>query len=580
MKNLLFILFCSLLLQNIETLAAGESGMFASGDTDTLAWTIHPDGTLRIGGTGVMPDYDYYSSPWNPYRSTITRVIIDNGVRSIGNDAFFNCYKLTSVTIPASVTCIGNYAFGNCNSLTSVAIPASVAHIGEEAFARCNHLVEISVDADNKAYTTVGGALVRRKPATPPCPSTEIEKFELAGTRQIIEREGDRLTVYVPYETAITSMTTHITLSDGATVSPASGGNQDFTSPQTYTVTASNGATSNYVVTVKRSPWRNVIKNGEAPFLEADCHNLIVFKDKMWLLGGWLGNLNHDKANYVNRGDYMSCQVWSTSDGIHWESKGDAPWSGRHINCVVYNEKLWVIGGDSDKDNDVWNTADGINWVRISDRVPWGLRYLPYVVSAQGRIWVIGGQRDAYNGNLYGEKCNDVWSTTDGINWTREIQFARWAPRGLIHGRAVLDDVIYLMGGSAHYSAVYNDVWAYHGDGIQWSLKALHAPWKPRYWHTVASFDQKIWLIAGDVDNGGVNFRRDWRSLSNEVWYSSDGASWTQQKGVFWEPRHAAAAVEFKNQLWLVGGITYHPESSNNGREVTNEVWVMDLNYK
>ena len=582
MNKIKIFLFCSFMC-TVALIAGAQncSNPVASGETGALKWTLCPDGTLNINGTGAMPNYFYNTSPWKPHQKSIFRVVIGEGVSSIGNDAFFNCFKMTAVTIPNSVTAIGDYAFGNCSSLTSVTIPVSVTHIGDHAFAKCNQLVKMNIDAKNPAYYAIDGILFSKGQLTPVCPKNAIEKFELADIQQIFERKEEHLFIYVPYETDITHVKTKITISDQATISPASETFQDFTNPQKYTLSTSDGIVTDYWVTVKKSPWRNVLKNGEAPFYAADCHGLIVFKDKMWLLGGWLGlgGMNHDKATYVNGNDYMSSQVWYTSDGIHWQSNGNAPWSGRHINCVVYNDKLWIIGGDSD--NDVWNTVDGFNWIRVADHVPWGQRYIPYVVSARGKIWVIGGQKDAYNSNFNGEKCNDVWSTTDGVNWVREIEFARWAPRGLIHGHAVLNDVIYLMGGSAHYSAVYNDVWAYRGDGIQWSLQTLHAPWKPRYWHSVATFDNKLWVMAGHIDTGGQTFDDDWRGLSNDVWYSSDeGVTWTQQKGVFWEPRHAAGVVEFKNQLWLVGGLTYCPEADNRSREVTNEVWVMDLNYE
>ena len=56
-------------------------------------------------------------------------------VTSIGDEAFYLCFSLTSVTIPESVTSIGNSAFENCSGLTSIIIPNSVTSIGLDAFS-------------------------------------------------------------------------------------------------------------------------------------------------------------------------------------------------------------------------------------------------------------------------------------------------------------------------------------------------------------------------------------------------------------------------------------------------------------
>ena len=53
---------------------------------------------------------------------------------SIGDYAFFDCSRLTSVTIGNSVTSIGDGAFYGCSGLTSVTIPNSVTSIGGWAF--------------------------------------------------------------------------------------------------------------------------------------------------------------------------------------------------------------------------------------------------------------------------------------------------------------------------------------------------------------------------------------------------------------------------------------------------------------
>ena len=74
-------------------------------------------------------------------------------VTSIGDRAFYDCYKLTSVTIPNSVTSIGNRAFQYCHGLTSVTIPNSVTSIGQSAFSGCSSLRSITIP---NSVTSIG----------------------------------------------------------------------------------------------------------------------------------------------------------------------------------------------------------------------------------------------------------------------------------------------------------------------------------------------------------------------------------------------------------------------------------------
>jgi len=73
-------------------------------------------------------------------------------VTSIGEDAFYNCSRLTSVTIPNSVTSIGKGAFRYCPMLTSVTIPNSVTSIGDNTFIGCSGLSSVVVDKNNVKY--------------------------------------------------------------------------------------------------------------------------------------------------------------------------------------------------------------------------------------------------------------------------------------------------------------------------------------------------------------------------------------------------------------------------------------------
>jgi hypothetical protein len=75
----------------------------------------------------------------------LKKVIINDGVTSIGVGAFYNCSSLTSIAIPEGVTSIGDFAFDDCSSLTSIAIPESVTSIGNYAFASCYSLKSVHI---------------------------------------------------------------------------------------------------------------------------------------------------------------------------------------------------------------------------------------------------------------------------------------------------------------------------------------------------------------------------------------------------------------------------------------------------
>ena len=70
---------------------------------------------------------------------------IRKGVKVIANDAFDDCYSLTSINIPDGVTSIGDWAFCGCESLTNINLPDSMASIGHSVFSGCLSLTSISI---------------------------------------------------------------------------------------------------------------------------------------------------------------------------------------------------------------------------------------------------------------------------------------------------------------------------------------------------------------------------------------------------------------------------------------------------
>ena len=117
----------------------------ASGNLDGgLAWNLTKAGTLTISGQGAMPDFGSIGDqPWSTNSDKIRKVVIENGVTSVGSCAFWNCGVL-SAEISASVTAIGNSAFRS-SGIISVTIPSSVKTIGDSAFRECENLSSVTV---------------------------------------------------------------------------------------------------------------------------------------------------------------------------------------------------------------------------------------------------------------------------------------------------------------------------------------------------------------------------------------------------------------------------------------------------
>ena len=182
------ILALVLILAMLLPCLMGEASAATSGKCGTNAtWKFDAaTGTLTISGTGKMYNYECYGAPWSDNLANIKKVVIKNGITSIGNNAFVMCWNLTSVSIPSSVTYIGESAFNNCTSLTditisnsvttigesafyfcaslkTITIPASVTSIGDGAFWLCESLKSITVNSANKNYSSIDGVLFNKK---------------------------------------------------------------------------------------------------------------------------------------------------------------------------------------------------------------------------------------------------------------------------------------------------------------------------------------------------------------------------------------------------------------------------------
>lgn len=147
------LVFCLLLVllptHSLATEIINSGYCGGEGDGTNLAWTFENDGTLTISGTGKMGNYDTEMNtvPWSANLENIQKVVINQGVSSIGDYAFYtkSHSKISSIVMPDSITSIGNSAFLFCDQLSNLELPDGLLSIGRGAFSRCQGLREIKI---------------------------------------------------------------------------------------------------------------------------------------------------------------------------------------------------------------------------------------------------------------------------------------------------------------------------------------------------------------------------------------------------------------------------------------------------
>lgn len=289
-----------------------------------------------------------------------------------------------------------------------------------------------------------------------------------------------------------------------------------------------------------------------------DSSGELVFKNKLWIMGGW-----HNSFEAPPR------DVWSSSDGVRWQQvTAEAPWKHSDFPMtVVFKNKMWVMGGwyngrlpGHSASNKVWSSTDGKEWKKVTDSSAWSPRIGAAVVNFKGKLWLLGGTENYYFGDSTSLK-NDVWCSSNGKEWKLVTQTAAWAPRAY-HSAVVFNNKIWVMGGGNYvpeYKA-YNDIW-YSENGVDWIRVNDTVPWSPRLWFSTIVHQNHMWVLGG-----WSNFpSKNW----NDVWYSKNGIEWKLLKAdTIWQPRHEHSTYVFKNKIWVAGG---------NTSPLVNDVWSLTL---
>lgn len=135
-----FIVVLCLMLCNL-TFAAEIERSGTCGEN--LTWTLDSDGLLTISGTGDMTNFVSISyTPWQPYNEKVKKIVIEDGVTSIGKDAFFGMNNLETVVMADSVTVINMGAFTGNRNIKNITMSENITTIGENAFYCCYGIEE------------------------------------------------------------------------------------------------------------------------------------------------------------------------------------------------------------------------------------------------------------------------------------------------------------------------------------------------------------------------------------------------------------------------------------------------------
>ena len=305
--------------------------------------------------------------------------------------------------------------------------------------------------------------------------------------------------------------------------------------------------TPNRVKVTDKAEWQARDSSGE-----------LVYRDQLWIFGGWFDSFHAPPRD-----------VWSSADGKSWKQvTAEAPWKYSDLPMtVVFKDKMWLMGGwyngrleGHGATNEIWSSTDGAKWELAEKGERWTPRIASGLVTFKDKMWILGGTENYYFGDESSSK-NDVWSSSDGQNWTRVTEHAGWSPRAY-HQAVVHDGKMWVMGGGNYvpkYSA-NNDVWSSE-DGEHWTQVTEHAGWSPRDWFSAVVYRDRVWVLGGWSNEPSKNH--------GDVWYSKDGKDWKEFKTeTIWKERHEHSTYVFQDKIWVVAG---------HAQPLSNEVWSLEV---
>lgn len=306
---------------------------------------------------------------------------------------------------------------------------------------------------------------------------------------------------------------------------------------------------------------------GAKPFMPRSGHQTVTFQEKIWVIGGY--------GQFTNLSDG---DVWSSTNGIDYvlENKNAFSQPVTDHTCVVFNNKIWLF--DSSGLGDILSSINGKDWITEVEDAPFFARENHSVTVWNNKLWVIGGYEPYQDGaSLDIKEKNDVWSSEDGINWVLVTEDAGFPVRRG-HSTVVFQNQLYLFGGSGldrgtSTPYVRNDIWT-STDGENWTEVNATNLFEGRTGETAFVFQNRIWLIAGRVlETNETNPDNLTYVPKNDVWYTEDGINWFKQaENLNFGARFNHSSTVFNDKAYIMAGY-YVDEITSAYR---NDIWVLE----
>lgn len=234
----------------------------------------------------------------------------------------------------------------------------------------------------------------------------------------------------------------------------------------------------------------------------------------------------------------------SSDNGASWTTiLTTAPFAGSLLlisqAAVSFNGRIYVLLNT----NAVWSSADGVSWTNhTSDLSGGGTRLAQGLIVHNNLLYAFLGSTSA---------SMTVWSSPNGSTWT--------AVNGGIAGLGSrtrsafysLAGALYIAAGLSGTLTITNDVWTSVDNGTTWTQATAAAAFSARQYPMGLVYDDFLWLLGGATNLGAT-------SVDDDVYRSTDGASWSSMTGAAgWTARYGASCCVHNGLMYIGPGLGF-----------------------